>query len=105
MLANNKHRGTRVMVDRNDFDSEFVTEAAFSHSQIYTMIALVMLGLGLFTLVVRAGMQETSTAQYCDRIIDAADRTSCFKALKSEVPLRPAKGALAPDPNPDGDRR
>ena len=76
---------------------EFAREPSFNRSQLFTMVALVMLGLGLFGLVVRAGMSEKSTAQQCDRIVDATDRTSCVQAFRGELSPRPAKGALAPD--------
>ena len=73
-------------------------------SQIFTMIALVLFGLGLFTLVVRAGMHEKARPQLCETIVNAADRAICDQAV-NPAPQRPAKGALAPALNGSGESR
>ena len=73
-------------------------------SQIFTMIALVLFGLSLFALVVRAGMHERAKSEPCAAISNAADRAICEQAV-NPPPQQPAKGALAPDLSGAAERR
>ena len=88
MLSQRSHQRLSKLTD---------PEPPFTRSQLFTVIALVMLGLGLFGLVLQAGMQEKLAAQQCAGFSDLAERASCSQGLRSEAPPRPAKGALVPE--------